>query len=394
MNRAACLLALLCAFNGARADGYFPSSYETSRARFRENCQKWADQGGQCGFKKIESQKDQDLTVDFGYFGKGGTRLLVIESGIHGPEAPAGAAVLQLVFEKYLDQLLKHNVDVLMVHALNPYGFKHWRRTDENNVNLNRNFPAGNSIYESKNLAYARLRYMFEPQNKVGNIALDSFMTSAKFLWAYLASKLNKRYINEAMNSGQYEFSQGLNYGGHENSAQVKFLRELLPPMIEKHTGPVLFLDFHTGLGENGVLQIINGLHPPKNLLALWTKNWGSLGPSGIKMVNANDETNADFYTDQGDVIDFVPMLSSHPEQVLALTMEYGTMGTDTLNQLRTADRMVLENQAHFFGCGSEETCHSVQMNFRDLFDPPDQVWRKMVIDEAGRIFSVVAEKL
>jgi hypothetical protein len=346
--------------------------------------------GGECLVHAIDSRTDTDLAVDTGYFSAGRSRLLVIQSGIHGPEAPAGDLAQQLALEKYLRRFLNRGIDVLFVHALNPYGFKHWRRSDEFNVNLNRNFPADAGLYSVKNEAYRDLRSLFEPEGPIGWVHADSLLSVLRLVWSYARAKFDKHYINQAMSSGQYEFERGLNFGGKGPSRQVALLKEILTPAF-KNRVEILFLDFHTGLGENGVLAVMNGLHPPAEFLAKVSDYWRTL--PGIAMVNANDASDANFYTDFGDVIDFVPTLASNPAGVLALTMEYGTMGVDTLSQLKTASRMILENQAHFNGCESAKACEAVQNDFQELFNPSDAKWRKMVLDGADQVFSALADR-
>src|SRR5262249_11379450 len=94
------------------ASDLFPSSYEESRARFRSLCERSA---GKCGSFKGPSEKDADLAIATGFFGRGGNRLVVIQSGIHGPEGYAGSAVQALVFERHLKPLLDAGIDVLMI---------------------------------------------------------------------------------------------------------------------------------------------------------------------------------------------------------------------------------------------------------------------------------------
>ena len=117
---------------------------------------------------------------------------------------------------------------------------------------------------------------------------------------------------------------------------------------------------------------------------------WGSLSAQGITIVDLNDPN---FYSDQGDIVDFIPGLAPRPEKVLALTMEYGTMGVDILNQLKTASRIVLENQAHFNGCASESVCKEVRLDFAELFNPTDPKWQEKVLAEADLAFSLLRAK-
>ena len=68
-------------------------------------------------------------------------------------------------------------------------------------------------------------------------------------------------------------------------------------------------------------------------------------------------------------------------------------MGTGTLPQLRSAMRIILENQAHFHGCSEPPVCADVERNFRELFNPSDTAWRLQVMQEAALVFGALQEK-
>ena len=151
-----------------RCSASFPPDYTESRARFRIGCQRLAVSAQDfCRSWRVASQVDPDLTIDEAFFTGGGTRLLVLQSGNHGAEFHSGAAVQAMVMERYLRPLLERGIDVYFIHALDPYGFKYNRRTDEFNVNLNRNFSLDGSIYRTSNPGYARYRRLFEPASPV-----------------------------------------------------------------------------------------------------------------------------------------------------------------------------------------------------------------------------------
>jgi len=377
----------LIASNNAKKNSQdlFPSSYEDSRASFRALCQEAASvHHGRCSSFVVPSSADSDLTIDYGYFSNSGKYLVVVQSGVHGPETYAGAAVQMLFMKKYLNLFLKSSYDVLLIHSINPYGFKYGRRADENNINLNRNFEVDNTIFSTPNPAYEKLRGIFEPNGPVKTDAGDSFKSHLGFLLALAKNKFAKTLINDGMNSGQYFFEKGINYGGKFPEPQTQFLKETLRPFINAYK-EIIFLDFHTGLGDKGVLHVITGLHPPAKLLLKMKSVWEPLKDKGIKFTTANDPG---FYPTTGDVVDYVPTLANEPDNVIALTMEYGTMGTDVMAQLRSASRIVLENQSHFYGCSKPKVCKEVSENFLELFNPSDLRWRAQVLEKAELIFS------
>ena len=368
---------------------YFPSSYEESRKRFREDCRRQvASPDDFCGSFPVASPTDKDLTIDYGFFGRGNDRLVVIQSGIHGSEAIPGAAVQELVLKEYLSRLLDRHFDVFLIHALNPYGFKYVRRTDEFNVNLNRNFALDARDYGKQNPDYERLRNLFEPAGPVHDVGLSAMGIHARFIGHVIGDGFNATPVTIGLDSGQYLHPKGMNYGGQTPAQQVSFLRNTLAPVMARPYRKILFLDFHTGLGKNGELAIIEGIRPPRALLGEFAQLIERHEQDGIVIHSGSD---AGFFPTSGDVIDFVPSLVSPSDpRVLALTMEYGTMGIDTFSQLRSASRMILENRAHFYPCTKNDSapCAEIREDFRTLFSPPDQAWRLQVMREANLTFS------
>jgi hypothetical protein len=338
----------------------------------------------------ISSHVDQDLTIDCAYFSRGGDRLLVIQSGNHGSEASAGAAVQALVMHRYLSRLLGNGIDVYFIHALNPYGFKYDRRTDEWNVNLNRNFSIDGLVYGLPNEDYRRLRPEFEPSGPVRSDAFGSLGVELQFLGVAVGDGFSSRALNLGLNSGQYQYPQGLNYGGTGPAQQTGFLRQELTPILSRPYRKILFLDLHTGLGDDGVLSIIKGIHPSELLWPDFEAMLGGYDRQGVVIRSGQDPG---YFPTAGDVIDFVPALAPKPDRVLAVTMEYGTLGTDPLSELRSASRLILENQAHFHGCTGPGVCDTAEENFRQLFNPSSVSWRLKVLDRADLVFFVLAEK-
>ena len=371
------------------ASGLFPIGYDQSRDMFRRKVSAHADklQEPLRPFP-IPNRRGDDLTIDHALFGGQGDRLLVIQSGIHGTEAAAGAAVQMLLLQNHLEALLANGIDVYVIHALNPWGFKYARRTDEDNVNLNRNFSIDGTLFGTASPLYARYRGLFEPAQKVDSTLADSLAGDLRMLVEMAAAGFSSRALTDGLDNGQYEFPQGLNYGGSKPAVQTAFLRDRLGALMARPYNKILFLDFHTGLGDAGALAVIQGRKPPSALMGELS---GILaGQPGI-VFRSGDSPG--FFDTFGDVIDFVPMLAPDPERVLAVTMEYGTLGSDTLSLLRSAQRLILENQAHFHGCASPSVYAAVRRNFVELFNPSDRLWRRKVIEIAARIFTLLAAK-
>lgn len=358
---------------------------------FRGACARaLSEYNGHCVSFPIAPATDPDLTIDTADFSAGGHDLLVVQSGIHGPEGYTGAAIQLLLINQYLRPLLARGVDVYLIHAINPWGMAHTRRTAAFNVNLNRNFSGDDALYHRQNPDYAALRRIFEPTGPVGPLWMAKPATYAALVQTLFSVGFDRARIDNAMNRGQYQFATGLNYGGDTHQPQTAFMTSELAPVLRRHDGKVLFLDIHTGLGEGGALHILTGQQPPPEMLLDARRMFAGLENKGITFGSTGE---AGFYPTEGDVIDFVPHLAPDPHKVLALTVEFGTGGGGALAQLRDATRLILENQAYFNGCSRPTVCDAVRQDSSDLFNPRDPLWREGVLRQADMILSrIVAE--
>ena len=364
----------------------FPRDYVESRATFRA----LVEQAGNSTWRRtllITSARDPDLTIDVAYFKSGGRKLVILQSGIHGIEGYAGAAAQFLFLKSFLQSYLQQKIDVLLVHALDPYGYKYGRRTDEQNINLNRNFAIAPSIYLTSNPGYQSLRYILEPKSAVSGVATEYAWISAQLIERLVQTRFARREITEGMNSGQYQFRHGLNYGGQAPAPPVKLLRGLLEELVPRYE-QIVFIDLHTGLGEAGVLHIMLG----KDSSPIRTHLQNQL--ANVRGLQITRPEDAGFFNTTGDVIDFVGSYASQSAQILTMTAEFGTLGTGVVPQLVSAALLVSENQAHFNGCVKAQVCVQIQKDFAELFNPTDAIWQRKVLRRSRQLFENLPSSL
>lgn len=375
---------------GVEAGLFFPHDYDDSRTRFRRQCSESKALGPRgCRRWRLDDERESDLTIDYALFGANGTRLIVVQSGLHGSEAPAGAAIQLFMLQNHVEHLVASGIDVLLIHAVNPWGFRHVRRTDSANVNLNRNFSIDGSLFQTKNSNYTRLRQLFEPSGRVRSPRIEQLLIEWRILRQFFADGFDATSINHGFDEGQYEFPTGINFGGYGPRPQTSFLRSELTALFSKPYRSILFFDVHTGLGPDGVLSIIEGKEPPRVLRDRFVDLVREVLDDRIVMRTGY---SPGFFPTSGDVIDFVPSLSRTPDRVLALTLEYGTLGDDTSAQIDSVGRIIMENRAQLHGCETIEACVHVRERFRDMFNPDRSGWRTQVIRSADRILTVLRQ--
>ncbi|QDV35018.1 M14 family metallopeptidase [Tautonia plasticadhaerens] len=221
-----------------------PDAFDDARRRFRAA----AEEAGALLHRWPVGPESDDLAIEAARLGpEDAPGLVVVSSGLHGVEGPLGSAVQSSWLEGPGPRALPGGVAVLLLHALNPFGFRHSRRFDASNVDLNRNFLPPGEAYRGHPPLYARLDPMLNPPGPPGR--LDAIGFPARAAWAQL--RFGAEAVKQAVAGGQYDFPRGLFFGGHAPSEAFLLLDRHLPGLV----GParsVVHLDFHTGLGPRG----------------------------------------------------------------------------------------------------------------------------------------------
>jgi hypothetical protein len=171
--------------------------------------------------------------------------LLIISSACHGVEGFCGSGVQNalLADAEFHAQAKKAGVALLYIHGLNPYGFSWLRRTTHENVDLNRNFQDfGNPL--PHNEAYAKLAHLLVPANWPPS-------PEVKAAIAAFVAEHGAKGLQAAVSGGQYEYPQGLFYGGRNPTWSHQTLRQGLRDH-GRHCRRLGWIDLHTGLGPSG----------------------------------------------------------------------------------------------------------------------------------------------
>src|SRR5262249_47228175 len=113
---------------------YFSSDYFEARERFRRA----ADHAGwdlESHPAVARGPQGEELTVDVASpSAQPGSPTLLLTTGLHGPEGFFGSAVACALLRGGIWAGKPPRVRIVLVHALNPFGFSHLRRTDEDNI--------------------------------------------------------------------------------------------------------------------------------------------------------------------------------------------------------------------------------------------------------------------
>jgi hypothetical protein len=343
---------------------HFAQSYAEARDKF-------VSAGQACGARQFRhvhpSERGADgeeLSVDFAFVGKpGASGLLLLLSATHGVEGfcGSGCQVALLHDDEFLKSVEQAGVEVLMLHALNPYGFSHLRRVNEDNADLNRNF-VNFHVPLPINSAYAEIHPLLLPATWPPRSG-----TEAK-LAAWIAAKGAKAY-QAAVSGGQYQFPDGMFYGGKAPAWSNLVLRAVLREHAAKRER-LGWIDFHTGLGPRGHGEMIYaGVDSAADIAR--TKSWWG---ADVTSFFEGTSTSAPLTGING--------AAAHDEcpgaSFAGIALEYGTYPIDQVLQAFRA-----EHWLHNHPDAPVKQRQEIKRHLRDMFYVDADDWKQMVCTQA-----------
>ncbi|KAL7579708.1 hypothetical protein ACA910_021852 [Epithemia clementina (nom. ined.)] len=405
----------------------FSESYQEARSKFREAVQSLG-----LSYEYLLVVPEHDYTIDIAVIPGGKPGLVIHSSGVHGVEGYAGSAV-QVAFLEYLQQ--RHYLPttdtaatvslpqwpqspppagfptVILVHAVNPFGMALYRRTNENNVDLNRN---GLTDQELQTLAtshvnhqnYQRLDAFFNPLSSQNP---PSYFYAYFLVWMQFLRVLFQEGFDTtkaAMVAGQYYKDKGIFYGGSQSKeASVRLLEGWLQNFLDRRAGPdhdafadndtetvssipVTWVDVHTGLGPMGVDSLLvntKGYTHAASEANQWFPN-GKLDLFSQEGDNSKNMENVSkgYEHVQGILLDYYAksLFASQQQQrryhTLMVGQEFGTIPA-----FLVAHALVLENAAYFSTkqLSTEEKLAWAKRTTGRAFYPKSPKWRRNALE-------------
>jgi hypothetical protein len=339
---------------------FFSSDYQEARNKFLEASR---EAGANIeSFKIPNSGPDgKPIFTDVSSFGgKEAKNILVLGSGTHGVEGFAGSGIQTGLLREGFAAKLKPGMGFVMIHAINPYGFAHLRRFNEDNVDLNRNFvdhPGGHR----NNDGYEYLADVIEP------LTLSFWETAKmglKLFWCGLI--ICKDGLKHAISSGQFSHPRGLFYGGSSEAWSNKTLRKI----IKRHSSKaerVIFIGFHTGLGAFGNAEVILNVKKDTDAYENAVKLWGDR----VKTTVGGGSVSGHL---QGTVKLAVPNMVPNPVETVAVSLEFGTYSPRKVFWALRA-----ENWLHHHGNFNHQNAKEIKDNLLRAFYPEEDKWKSQV---------------
>jgi hypothetical protein len=307
---------------------------------------------------------DEELASDIAVLGRGDARDLVyVVSGTHGLEGFCGSGIQVALLEDddFAAAVERSGAAVLFHHALNPYGFSHLRRTNEDNVDLNRNFRDFRAP-PARNAAYAEVHGFIVPATWPPAGANEARMN------AYVAER-GMAAFQQALTTGQCDHADGLFYGGVAPAWSNLLLRDAL----RRHAATrrsLAWIDIHTALGPRGYAEKIFAGPDDSAMRARAAALWGA----DVTSIHDGSSTSA-----RVTGVNFTAVVDECPGVVsTGIALEYGTVPLPAVFRALRAGLWLARHPDAPSG-----TRAAIAREVRDAFYCDADDWKGMVYGQA-----------
>ena len=350
----------------------FSESYFEARAKFRQ----LADLAGLETF--VLPVVGDMYTIDVAISRGTDPGVVIHMSGTHGVEGYAGSAI-QMAYMEGLARAAgtgsSPQPTVVLVHAVNPYGMAHFRRFNEENVDLNRNglhedeWP--DALQRDPNLAgYADFdSVLFNPPH--APTWVDAYVR----VWLQAGLNIARHgfvHMKRAIVAAQYHKPDGIYFGGTRLQKSHRVLRDFIREQI-REKGTVTIVDVHTGLGPSGRDTLMPEVRAGSNLDILSEADKYFPGAFAVNDIAAGrGDVAAGYEQTIGNTGKYYTRMFEHARKPFLVTQEFGT-----LPGVFVARAMILENQAFVYAPQEQPAWSTFS---RDAFYVRTREWRKAVL--------------
>ncbi len=315
---------------------------------------------------------NQPLSTEVFWFGgEQVDKVLVIISATHGVEGFCGSAA-QINWLRHAP-MPAGDTAVLFIHALNPFGFAHLRRVNEDNVDLNRNFIDFSDC--PVNQGYRELSDVLLPEHWTDATEKNVLQTINEYRQRY-----GQRKTEEAISGGQFEYPQGLFYGGASSTWSRQVIETVMREFDLANRRRVAVVDIHSGLGPYGYGEVISD-HTPGSKAAELAKRWfgdsvtePALGTStSVPKLGLLDYAWHKVLGDRGCYI----------------TLEFGTYSLEALFAVLRKENYLWHRNPE-----TRQLNHPVRQQIRDYFYPDKRDWQEMVLFRSEQVLKQALDGL
>ncbi len=341
------------------ANVFFPDDYRGARNAFIAAAETAALGVTSRLLGGIKGTDGHPLFLDTAWSGRrDARRALLLISGTHGVEGYFGSGVQTSLLRLGLAARVPKNHKLVLLHALNPYGFSFDRRVNEDNADINRNFV--DHAHPPANPEYDLLADAAAPKD----ISPAAFAAANRELAAF-GKKHGSFALQAALSRGQYHHPDGIYYGGAKLSWSLRMLKDVLHEEL-KDVEELTVIDFHTGLGEFGAAEIITEAEPGSEAYERAYKIWGS----SLRSTANGQSLSAHLH----GTIDSAMAAWMGTRALNFVALEVGTQPVSKVFEALRKDNWLSRHAPADFPHHAQ-----IKRQIRDAFYPDQEDWKTMV---------------
>ena len=357
---------------------WFSNSYAEAAGRFAIACQDLTSAGHNVTHQRLKlgmkGPEAEELAIDIAVIGSlESGKTIISSSGVHGVEGYPGSAIQLSIMDKLAKSEPFDDHGVIFIHAVNPYGMAWWRRFNENNVDLNRNFLRLDELYSGVPDGYEAVKDFNNPKT-VPKKNEYSFNIRALLL----ILKYGYPNLKQAVAEGQYQYPAAIQYGGSKlekgPSMLIDWLNDNLVPVKQ-----IFAIDHHTGLGPSGHDTLLLPLELRNKDFDKFVE-LQQLFPGHIELLSKTGvgyEIKGDIH--QGLVNRFPGISWTY------LTQEFGTFKSIKVIRANRDENRWTQWGDYVDEAGAKS--HWSRLNLLRIFNPNDAVWQDKIVSRGNAVF-------
>jgi len=315
----------------------------------------------------LKGPEGETLATDVARIGPADAKAVIaLGAGTHGVEGYCGSGLEIALLETGFADRLPEGSALLLIHAINPFGFAWSRRVNEDNVDLNRNFVDHNTPYP-ENPGYEELLNAIN----LPDLEPETLKAAREKLAAY-AQANGPAALQHAMSAGQYTHPDGVQFGGNKPTWSHLTLRKI----VDQHLAPaerIVFIDFHSGLGPRGHGEIISTEPVESETYKRMTSIWGD----EVRSTKAAGSVSSNV---AGSITDFLGE-ELKGKALCACGLEFGTLPITDVSFALQADNWLWQH-----GGAENPRAGEIGALIRGAFYVDEDDWKEEVFKRAQEV--------
>jgi hypothetical protein len=346
----------------------YPSDFFASRSRFLTTAQARGAEIFSYPLATNTPDLSEPLSIDIAFIGRRDAPHKILHiAGTHGVEGFIGSAIQHAIISTLRPP--DDDCGIAFVHCLNPWGMAMLRRTNENNVDLNRNCLFDKSERSGAPLGYEHVRPL---------IAAEISSSFPAFTFRALRTVVQHGFstMRQAITGGQYIDPQGVYFGGFDLQPEIVALQSWIQQSLSAQD-LLTVIDLHSGLGkfctDSLLIDDCSGSQAHLSILQRFPD----------EPIYTPDASESVTYTTRGSL----GLLFHHT--LPGACIDYVVHEFGTLHPFRVLHALVEENLHFFTGSRSRNNARLFE-----AFCPDSARWREYCVRRGVEIFRQARQTL